>query len=169
MDILDQLKAKVVAVQEGLAGGSLVREVISGHGEDILAYQRHQLLRGLASSGEDIRPYYSEDLKPEGRFYSVETAGRYAALKQSLSYPYVVDRNPDAPNLYFNGRFHDELGVEFNPDSLAVIGTTGYAKKIIAKYGVGTFGLMAEYWTRVWEDSGAYEELLDKLKSELYG
>lgn len=170
MGILEQLKARVEQVQEGLASGSFVREVISTHGEDILAYQRHQLLRGLASSGEDMRPYYSEDLKPMGRFYSVETAGRYAALKQDgIRYPYSVDRNPDAPNLYFNGRFHEELGVQFDAAVVAIVGTTSYAKKIISKYGESSFGLMAEYWGKVWEDCGAYAELLTKLKDELNG
>lgn len=168
MGILNELRAKVQRVQDGLADGSLIRTVMETRGEDILEKQKIQLLRGLSSSGDDIHPFYSEDLKPEGRFYSVETAGRYAALKLSLSYPYSVDRNPDAPNLYFNGRFHDDLAVVFDSESVSVVGTTGYARGIISKYGLGTFGLMPEYWNEIWA-AGAFADLLAGIKSELYG
>lgn len=168
MGVLEQLKQKVQRVQKGLADGSLIRDVMQTRGDTILEKQKIQLLRGLASSGDEIHPFYSEDLKPAGRFYSVETAGRYAALKQSLTYPYTVDRNPDAPNLYFNGRFHDDLGVQFNADTVAIIGTTAYAKGIILKYGTETFGLMSEYWNEVWAE-GAFADLLSGIKKQLYG
>lgn len=166
---LEGLYDRVVAVQERLADGSLIRDALEGHGEEIVERQRIQLLRGLSSDGEDLRPYYSEDLKPSGRFYSVETAGRYAALKQSLTYPYQVDRNPDAPNLYFNGRFHEDLGVQFDAETVAIVGQSGYSQGIISKYGVENFGLMTDYWTEIWRETGALDELLESLKTELYG
>ena len=166
---MQELYSRVVAVRDGLASGSLIRDAITGHGEDIIERQRIQLLRGLASDGQDLRPYYSEDLKPRGWFYSVETAGRYAAMKQDIAYPYQVERNPDAPNLYFNGRFHDELGVAFEGQGVAIVGETGYARRIVAKYGAENFGLMPEYWAEIWRETGALDELLEALKTELYG
>lgn len=169
MGILDDLRNKVQRVNDGLTGGELVRDVIVQHPTDILELQRYQLLEGKTGKGEDIRPYYSEDLKPGGRFHSVQTAGRYAAMKQDISYPYTVNRNPDAPNLYFNGKFHDELGVQFNATTLSIIGTTWYAKGIIAKYGEETFGLSEEKWEIIFDDRGALNELMNVLKTILYG
>ncbi len=169
MGILDDLLSRVEAVNAGLQSGALVRDVIVRHREDILELQRIQLLQGLSSSGEDIRPYYSEDLKPKGRFYSVESAGRYAAWKRdAIAYPYSVERNPDAPNLYVDGTFHSELGVEFGFDALSVRGTTPYSREIVAKYGLGTFGLMADKWNELFAERGALAELMQEIKSQLY-
>ena len=124
----------------------------------------------MAANGEDIRPYYSEDLKPSGYFYSVESAGRYSAWKQNgINYPYSANRNPDAPNLYINGRFHDELGVQFNADTVGIVGTTGYSKGIVAKYGTNTFGLMADNWRTIFVERGAYDELMNEIRIILHG
>lgn len=169
MSILDDLRTRVQSVSDGLQTGALVRNVIVNHAGDILELQKIQLFEGKAASGEDIRPYYSEDLKPSGYFHSVETAGRYAAWKkEGITYPYAANRNPDAPNLYINGRFHDELGVQFNPASVGIVGLTAYAKGIMLKYGLQTFGLMWEKWGIIFQDRGAYRELMEQIKSYLY-
>lgn len=170
MGILNDLRARVQSVEDGLRTGELVRNAVIRHGGDILELQRIQLLEGKRANGEDIRPYYTEDLKPSGYFYSVETAKRYAAWKESgINYPYSVQRNPDAPNLYINGRFHDELGVQFDAATVGIVGTTGYSKGIIAKYGVSTFGLMMANWMVIFIERGAYDELMDELRTRLYG
>lgn len=169
MGILNDLRMRVEAVQNGLQSGELVRNAIVRHGEDILDLQREQLFEGKASSGEDIRPFYSEDLKPSGYFYSVETARRYADWKrEGINYPYRANRNPDAPNLYINGRFHDEIGVRFDYDSVGIVAMTPYAANIMAKYGIKTFGLMMSKWMYLFEDKGAYNELMTEIKSRLY-
>ena len=169
MGILDDLRARVQAVNDGLTGGATIREVVQRHGDDIMELQKIQLLQGLSSSGEDIRPFYSEDLQPAGYFKSRESAGRYAAWKQTLNYPYSVERrNADAPNLYVNGRFHSELGVQFGADAVAVMPETGYAAGIVAKYGIGTFGLMAANWNALFTERGALDELMIQIKSILY-
>lgn len=165
--MLNELLNRVIAVRDGLASGSLVRDVLIPRGDDILEQQRIQLLEGKDSGGEDIRPYYSEDLKPAGHFHSVESAGRYAAWKQDLTYPYTVQRNPDAPNLYITGKFHEEIGVEFGVDAMAIVGETAYAKAIMAKYGNDTFGLNADKWAEIWE-SGSYDSLLGIIKAIIY-
>lgn len=168
MERLNNLLEKMQQVLTGLETGKLIGEVVSGYGNDVLELQKIQLLEGKASSGEDMRPYYSEDLKPKGWFYSVETARNYAAWKQSLSYPYEAERNPDAPNLYINGRFHSELGVEFGPESVVVQGRTPYAQNIIAKFGLGKFGLTQENWGEVFR-RGAGEKLMQTIKDLIYG
>ena len=56
------------ALQAGLQGGSLMRSVLEGHGEDIIEQQRIQLLEGKASDGTEMHPFYSEDIKPRGWF-----------------------------------------------------------------------------------------------------
>ena len=168
MSILDTLLARVTEVQVGLQNGSLIRDVLLLRQEDILQAQRIQLLEGKGSDGEDLHPFYSEDLKSNGGyFHSVQSAGRYAAWKQDLDYPYSVSRNPDAPNLYITGKFHDELGVDFGPDSIAIVGLTAYAQRIMAKYGVSAFGLNAEHWDTVWSNGG-YDDLLESVKQILF-
>ena len=169
MGILNDLRARVQNVNDGLQTGELIRNVIILHPGDIMELQLQQLFSGIASNGEDIRPYYSEDLKPSGHFHSVESAGRYAAWKRDgISYPYQANRNPDAPNLYINGRFHSELGVQFGADNVAVVPLTPYAANIVAKYGLNTFGLMESNWTIIFVQRGAYNELVEQLRQKLY-
>lgn len=168
MSVLNELKDRVERARDGLQT-YLVRSVLMRHTSDILDLQSKQLLEGKASSGDDIRPYYSEDLKPSGYFNTTESAGRYSSWKQGLSYPYSVQRNPDAPNLYVNGKFHSELGVFYDADSVEVVGASQYARNIISKYGVSTFGLMQEYWNEVFRERGALGELIESLKNEIYG
>ena len=169
MGILNDLRSRVQYVNDGLISGELVRNVIVGHSDDILELQKLQLFQGLAADGQDIRPYYSEDLKPTGYFHSVESAGRYAAWKRDgINYPYSVQRNPDAPNLYITGKFHDELGVQFTNETVGIIPTTPYAAGIMAKYGITTFGLMMENWMVVFVQYGAYYELMQQIKQRLY-
>ena len=170
MGILNDLRMRVQLVNDGLMTGELIRNVVVQHPDDILDLQKMQLFQGLAANGEDIRPYYSEDLKPSGFFHSVESAGRYAAWKKDgINYPYKANRNPDAPNLYINGRFHDELGVQFDAQTVGIVGTTGYSKGIVEKYGIQTFGLMMANWMVVFVERGAYNELMDELRTRLYG
>lgn len=169
MGILNDLRTRVMNVNDGLQTGTLVRNTVIRHPDDILDLQREQLFEGKRSDGQDMRPYYSEDLKPKGYFYCVESAGRYAAWKQSgINYPYNANRNPDAPNLYINGRFHDELGVQFATDTVTVLGTTGYAKQIVDKYGLESFGLMMSRWMTIFAERGALDELMNEIKQLLY-
>lgn len=169
MGILNDLRQRVANVNDGLQTGELVRTVVVRHPSDIMELQKQQLFAGLASNGQDIRPYYSEDLKPAGYFKTKESAARYAAWKKDgISYPYTANRNPDAPNLYINGRFHDELDVQFNAESVGIVGKTGYAQGIIAKYGISTFGLMMANWIAIFVERGAYAELMKEIKTRLY-
>lgn len=169
MGILNDLRNRVRQIGEGIQSGEMVRDVVVQHEADIMELQKIQLFEGLASSGEDIRPYYSEDLKPTGYFHSKESAGRYAAWKgDGINYPYKANRNPDAPNLYVNGRFHSELGVQFDADTVGIVPTTLYAAGIVAKYGLSTFGLMTAKWRALFFERGGYDELMKQIKSRLY-
>ena len=93
MGILNDLLKRVQNVNDGLEQGDLIRDVVVDYGDEIMDLQYLQLFQGLSASGEDIRPYYSEDLKPGGYFYTVQAAKNYAAWKTELDYPYSVDRN----------------------------------------------------------------------------
>lgn len=168
MGILNDLLQRVQSVNDGLEKGGIIRDVVIQYPDDILDLQKQQLFAGKRSDGEDIRPYYTEDLKPSGYFYSVDTAKMYAAWKQTLDYPFEANRNPDAPNLYINGRFHDELGVQFTVDTVAVVGTTGYSQQIVAKYGLDTFGLMWDNWNEIFFNRGGYDRLMEQIKQTLY-
>lgn len=169
MGILDDLLKRVERVNVGLKSGEIIRDAVSRHPDEIMELQKQQLFEGKAASGEDIRPYYSEDIKPRGYFRTPESAANYSAWKRDgISYPYSANRNPDAPNLYINGRFHDELGVQFTSDMVGIIPTTFYASGIVAKYGAETFGLTRANWISLFEDYGVYYELMDDIKSIIY-
>ena len=164
---LELLTQNVRALRDGMS--ALIGEVVQQHEQDIIEYQRIQLLEGKNSDGEDMRPYYTEDLKPDGYFNSRESAGRYAAWKESLSYPFSVSRNHNAPNLYISGRFHDELGIRFLDDGVEVVPKTMYAAGIMAKYGRNAFGLSMEKWNEVFMERGIKDEIIMSFKRRIYG
>ena len=154
-------------VRDGLRG-SLMRDVLKEHEQEIVEQQRIQLLEGKDSQGNDMHPFYSEDIKPRGWFNTKESAKRYADWKQTISYPYSVQRKADAPNLYITGVFHDDLNISFGADSLQIIPDTGYAANIMKKYGFNMFGLNAEMWGVIWNDWGAKSELIEEMKKVLW-
>lgn len=156
------------SLQSGMQSGTLVRDVLMRHGDQIVEQQRIQLLMGKGSDGKDLHPFYSEDVKPSGYFRSGAQARQYAAWKQTLRYPYSVERNPDAPNLYITGVFHDDLNVEFRGDAVAIVPDTAYAAKIMAKYGFGIFGLNKQMWGIIWNEWGAKNELIEEMKNVLW-
>lgn len=147
----------------------MVGDVLRRHETDIMELQRIQLLEGHDSDGNDMRPYYTEDVKPQGYFNSRESAGRYAAWKEGLSYPFSVSRNSDAPNLYINGRFHSELAVIFGNDGLSIEAQTPYAAKIVAKYGRNSFGLSMEKWNTLFNERGIKDEVIQQFRQVIYG
>ena len=155
-------------LQADLTQGTIIHSVLEPHGNEIVDLQRTQLLMGRGSDGKDLHPFYTEDLKPAGWFRSRASAENYAGWKQSLSYPKSVQRNPNAPNLYITGLFHSDLNVAFNADSVGIFPDTAYAAKIMAKYGFNVFGLCAEMWAVIWNDNGAKEELITKMKEVLW-
>lgn len=165
---IDSLLQQAKSVQQGMQGGSLIREVLMRHGEDIVEQQRIQLLEGKNSLGKGIHPTYSEDIKPRGYFHTRESAQRYAEWKQTISYPYSVQRNPDNPNLYITGLFHNDLGVSFGSDSVMIKPDTAYAAKIMQKYGFGMFGLCTEKWGVIFGEKGAKDELITSIRDILW-
>ena len=164
---IDGLLANAKALRDGMQG-ELIRRALAPFQSNIVEQQRIQLLQGKNSKGEDMHPFYSEDVKPSGYFTSAVKAKAYAAWKQTLRYPYSVQRNPDAPNLYITGLFHDDLNVELGSDSVAIVPDTAYAAKIMAKYGMNAFGLDTEMWGIIWNEVGAKDELIKEMKQVLW-
>ena len=155
-------------MQAELSRGSIIGSVLEGHEADIIELQRKQLFEGKGSDGNDLRPYYTEDLKPDGWFTTRQKAENYMAWKQSINYPVNVQRNPNAPNLYITGIFHNDLGVRFDADSVAVVPDTAYAAKIMGKYGMNVFGLSSAKWSEIFNERGAKDELIMKMKDILW-
>ena len=156
-------------LEKQLQDGSLLRGVLRNHEDDIMEQQHIQLLEGKGSDGNDLRPYYTEDLQPHGYFKSQQSASNYMAWKESLNYPYQVERNSDAPNLFINGRFYSEMEVRFEADVLMSAPSTGYAAQIMAKYGLHRFGLSALKWQVMFNEKGVKSELQEQMKRMLYG
>lgn len=154
-------------LQSAMERGIFLQVVLNDRREEIIASQREQLLEGKDSDGNDMRPYYSEDLKPNGWFHSKESAMRYAMWKKTgISYPVDVQRNTDAPNLYINGKFHGEMEVRAGSTSVGVYPKTLYAATIMGKYGMNKFGLTSERWRKVLDD--CKDRIIQLMKQELY-
>lgn len=168
MAFLDSLLSNVESLAEGLQTGSVIRDVVIDHEDDILNKQREQLFEGKNGKGEDIHPYYSEDLQPGGYFKTPEAAKSYADWKRSLSYPVQATRNPDAPNLYIVGKFHSELAIVFGTDTMTITGEDGWASGIVAKYGLEQFGISDERWADLFENYGILKELNDKIRKTIW-
>lgn len=164
---LEGLLMNARTLQAGMQG-SLIREALVPYEEDIVEQQRIQLLEGKNSDGEDMHPFYSEDVKPNGYFHTKESAARYREWKQTITYPYSVKRNPDAPNLYITGVFHDDLGVELTNENVRIIPDTAYAANIMSKYGMGAFGLSMMKWAVVFWEKGAKDYLIEKMRQTLW-
>lgn len=140
--------------------GTHVRIILMNHEDIILGMVRDQLLDGIRGDGEDIRPYYSEDTYFETR----AQANQYIAWKKTIRPN--ARRNPDAPNLFINGKFHSELGCFFNDTAMTIKGATFYAEEIVWKYGLPTFGLTDEHAKEL-ADNYVLPALMRLLKSRL--
>ena len=167
---LGRLTDAAKVLNQQMQDGSLVRGVLRNHERDIMEQQHIQLLEGKGSDGSDLRPYYTEDLQPHGYFKTQQSASNYMAWKETLNYPYSVTRgNSNAPNLYINGRFYDEMEVRFEADEMMIVPSTPYAAQIMHKYGIGRFGLSALKWQVMMNEKGVKNEVQQKMKDILYG
>ena len=156
-------------LQQQMQDGSLIRSVLRGHEEDIMEQQHIQLLEGKGSDDKDLRPYYTEDLQPHGYFKNQQTASNYMVWKETLRYPYSVTRgNSNAPNLYINGRFYDEMEIRFEVDAMMIVPSTPYAAQIMHKYGIARFGLSALKWEVMMNEKGVKDEVITEMKNVLW-
>lgn len=164
---IDTLLRNAEMLQSAMERGIFLQAALADEREQIMASQREQLLEGKDNDGNDLRPFYSEDLKPQGWFHSKDSAMRYALWKQTgISYPVQVQRNPDAPNLYIDGKFHSELGVRVGNTSIGVFPLTPYAAEIVGKYGMNRFGLSSVRWRAILEECKG--RIIELMKQELY-
>jgi hypothetical protein len=170
MFILNDLLNRVTDVLNGLQGGEIPRLAVLPNEAEILDLQREQMAEGKGVDGEDLRPYYSEDLRQRGGwFLSGDSAARYAAWKQDIGNPYEAGgRNPDAPNLYINGKFYSEIGVQFGAEAAVIVPLTPFASEVMAKYG-RQINLGMDGWMRIMRDYGGLDRVMEEIKRRLYG
>ena len=168
-DRLSKMTEAAKQLNTRMQDGSLVRGVLRNHADDIMEQQHIQLMEGKGSDGNDLRPYYTEDVQPSGYFKTVASARNYMAWKETLNYPYSVSRNSNAPNLYINGRFYSEMEVRFEADTLGIYPTSGFASEIMAKYGLHRFGLSALKWQVMMQEKGVKDEIQNEMRKLLYG
>lgn len=168
-DRLSKMTEAAKQLNMKMQDGSLVRGVLRNHADDIMEQQHIQLMEGKGSDGNDLRPYYTEDVQPSGYFKTVASARNYMAWKETLNYPYSVSRNSNAPNLYINGRFYSEMEVRFEAETLGIYPTSGFASEIMAKYGLHRFGLSALKWQVMMEEKGVKDEIQNEMRKLLYG
>lgn len=147
---------------------SLIRESLVDHEDDLLQEQREQLFEGKASSGEYLRPFYSEDLQASGGYFKGNMgAMKYREWKEKLTYPTRVTRqNTDAPNLYITGKFHKEIGIDFGSEQMEFVAQTASAGKIMDKYGHENFGLTDERMSGIMHNE-VVDDLIKALKERV--
>lgn len=147
-----------------------VEKILTGRSDEYLELQREQLFEGKASDGEDIRPYYSEDLQNRGGYFSSpQAAAAYANWKANeVSYPTFgnLKRNIDAPNLYITGEFHSQLALVVAGGRIEVIPTDKLSVEVMERYGADTFGLTEENLDKVRQE-WILPVLLEELNSLL--
>lgn len=162
---LDDLIRRMESLQGQM--DAFARTSLEDNREEVLGLQKEQLFSGKDRNGQDIRPYYSEDLQSRGGYFKTpQAARRYADWKASLTYPSHAAREADAPNLYINGRFHSEIGLQFTDETMLVTGETAYALQIIGKYE-SAFGLSEESMRRL--KPLLVGKILEQMKSVIYG
>lgn len=116
---------------------SLKAEVIDENLDAFVSKQKDQLWDGLASTGNDLSPSYSND----PYFKSPKAAEAYAAWKWKITPNPRRDR--DAPNLYINGYFYEGIKANRSGDKLNVRSETSIGNEIENKYN-NLFGLTPE-------------------------
>lgn len=167
MGITDKLQAQIAVFRDYKDNRSAyLADMLSQREDELLGRLKDQLASGQDSYGADLRPSYTEDVKPGGYFNTKSAAERYAGWKRSINVPIYFkqfNRDFDTPNLYVSGRFHSELAVEVTDDIVEFKGATGYADNIIDKYGKDKIGLNETFWRMVMEN-GVIDELIQKLR-----
>lgn len=141
MDRIKALADRARTVQDSM--NRWIRQSLEYNSGEVMERQYAQLAGGKASGGQDLRPYYSEDKY----FRTKAEMESYRNYKWSINNRLWVQpdrpRNPDAPNLFINGKFWSELDAFFTDEAMTIDGKTSYAKDIVNKYGLSSFGLDA--------------------------
>lgn len=165
MKLIDGILQRVRDCKSYLDSGDAVKEHLAPKERQILSMQSDQLLEGKRPDGNDLRPYYSEDpyFTVYGNWGGDPDA--YKAWKSTKPYWHNSKRNPDAPNLYINGKFHSELGCYFEADGILITAATPYAMDIVAKYGNDSFGLSEERWAALMQE--VLPDIVERLKQIL--
>ena len=139
MDRIKALADRARTAQDSM--NRWIRQSLEYNSGEVMERQYAQLAGGKASDGQDLRPYYSED-----KYFRTKAEMEwYRNWKRTVN-PWVQPdrpRNPDAPNLFINGKFWSELDTFFTDEAMTIDGRTSYAKDIVNKYGLSSFGLDA--------------------------
>lgn len=167
--MLQDLLNRVTDVLNGLQGGEIPRLAVLQSGDEIADLQREQMASGKSVTGADLRPLYSEDLRQRGGWFLTPIgAANYSAWKQGINNPYQAgERNPDAPNLYINGKFYSEIGVQFGTEAAIIVPLTPFASEVMSKYG-RQINLGMPGWMKLMKDMGGYERVMNEVKRRLY-
>lgn len=135
---IDVLLANFKTVKDELP--TTIKEAFFKNEKQIIKLNQNQLWDGKTNTGEDIRPYYSED----SFFKTIGQAKGYIKWKQKITPN--PRRNPDAPNFYINGFFHRSLRLaEENGYVIVISNLTGkMANDIVDEYA-NILGLTPEH------------------------
>lgn len=103
-------------------------EILQNQKDFITEINKEQLFDGRATTGEDIRPYHSENKY----FKNQEAVQKYIDKKEKFSKN--VLRNKNIPNLYINGKFHSEIKSINTTSGVEVVASGKMALKILPDF-----------------------------------
>jgi hypothetical protein len=119
---------------------------IEGTAAEYKTLLQEQLLHGKGSDGQDLKPGYLED----PYFKSRESAQRYLTWKKNNSPS--EGRNPNAPNLYIVGHYHNSIDIKTEYSGIKSSSSAYFGLDIESKYKGKANILGGEYRTRYVKD-----------------
>jgi hypothetical protein len=137
-----------------------VSECVEVTREQMLYYNRLQLLHGLDQEGNYLSPKYSED----PYFKSPESAKRYAEWKSRIEPK--TDKPFDVPNLYITGRYHESIEIDVEPSKYVISSSDPNAASIENKFTQKVYGLSPDY-KAIYIEEHLFDELKGRINSKL--
>lgn len=119
-----------------------------------------QLLHGKGADGQDLSPGYLED----PFFKSYEAAQRYLKWKERISPK--VGRNPNAPNLYITGQYHDSISVTTDYSGVRSSSSSYFGGDIERKYN-NNANILGSEWREDYLKNFVRPRLLSNVKDYL--
>ena len=106
----------------------IVMDEIMDHSEELEEMNRDQMLEGIDSYGNPIRPKYSED----PFFKTAEAARKYAEWKMRISPR--TGRDIDTPNLFINGFYHSGIKARLADKKIYTSNTSNFGMEVTSTF-----------------------------------
>jgi len=133
---ISDFENKIKKMQFGIVSKTV--DFINKNAEKIVEINKEQLMEGSNNKGNTLTPdYYSDPY-----FKTREAAIKYANWKQKITPN--KKRKINAPNLFINGRFHNDFGFYKTKLGIGIDAKSSFSTTIKTKYAGQIFGITTE-------------------------